>query len=804
MAPTRKDIGRALAKPLGIDVDYRDEPKFDDNTDTLSGSTVELFYEDEPTAKEYLSRFKPTTSGLLRYIRSLFPFWSWIFHYNLQWLTGDVVAGLTVGFVVIPQGMAYASLAELTPEYGLYTSFVGFLLYWAFATSKDITIGTVAIMSTIVGNVVVKVQEQHPDIPSEQIARGLSLVSGAILLFIGLIRAGWLVEFIPLVAINAFTTGAAISIASGQVPAMMGIRGINTRGATYLILIDILKNLGATRIDAAMGITALVFLYLLRWFCNFMSRKQPQRKKMWFFLSTLRMAFVILFYTMISWLVNRNIANEDEARFKILGTIPRGFQHAGAPVLEARMIRAFAGDLPATLIVLLIEHIAISKSFGRINNYTIDPSQELVALGFTNLFGPFLGGYPATGSFSRTAIKSKAGVRTPLAGVFTAVLVLLALYALTSVFFYIPSASIAGLIIHAVLDVVTPPAVLYKFWEVSPLEVVLFFIGVFITIFTNIENGVYAVVATSAAVLLFRHARAKGVMLGRVQIRYIAKSSLGSSHDITSKGNSPTSQQHDPPSSPPATATAEAYIPISHLDGSNPSIPTTPSPHPGIFIYKFTDGLTYVNQAHYLDHLASTLLAATRPTTPPTYARPGDRPWNDPGPPRGQQLPTTATDPRPPLRAVILDFAAVALTDVTAVQGLLDVRRQLDRHAAPDPVEWHFAGVGRRWTKRALAAAGFGGAGAGGDGDAVLFGVAACAEVVDEEGPEARDVEGGGARSSEGGETEVEGGRGRVAAVYGVDRPFFHVDVAAAVRCAVRNAERREVAAEQRVVGKEN
>ncbi|EOD51836.1 putative sulfate permease 2 protein [Neofusicoccum parvum UCRNP2] len=179
-------------------------------------------------------------------------------------------------------------------------------------------------MSTIVGNVVVKVQEQHPDIPSEQIARGLSLVSGAILLFIGLVRAGWLVEFIPLVAINAFTTGAAISIASGQVPAMMGIRGINTRGATYLILIDILKNLGATRIDAAMGITALVFLYLLRWFCNFMSRKQPQKKKMWFFLSTLRMAFVILFYTMISWLVNRNIANEDEARFKILGTVPRG------------------------------------------------------------------------------------------------------------------------------------------------------------------------------------------------------------------------------------------------------------------------------------------------------------------------------------------------------------------------------------------------------------------------------------------------------------------------------------------------
>lgn len=179
-------------------------------------------------------------------------------------------------------------------------------------------------MSTLVGNLVVRVQEQHPDIPAEHIARGLSRVSGGILLFIGLIRAGWLVEFIPLVAINAFTTGAAISIASGQVPAMLGIRGVNTRGATYLVIVETLQSLGNSQIDAAMGVTALAFLYILRWFCNFMSRKQPHRKKMWFFLSTLRMAFVILLYTMISWLVNRNISNEDDARFKILGTVPRG------------------------------------------------------------------------------------------------------------------------------------------------------------------------------------------------------------------------------------------------------------------------------------------------------------------------------------------------------------------------------------------------------------------------------------------------------------------------------------------------
>lgn len=183
---------------------------------------------------------------------------------------------------------------------------------------------TVAIMSTIVGNVVIRVQDQHPDIPAEEIARGLAVICGAILLFVGLARLGWIVEFIPLVAIASFTTGASLSIAAGQIPAMMGISGINTREATHMIIIETLKNLGRAKVDAAMGITSMVLLYFLRWTCNFLARKQPHRKKLWFFVSSLRMAFVFLLYTMISWLVNRNIETPSDAKFKILGTVPRG------------------------------------------------------------------------------------------------------------------------------------------------------------------------------------------------------------------------------------------------------------------------------------------------------------------------------------------------------------------------------------------------------------------------------------------------------------------------------------------------
>lgn len=179
-------------------------------------------------------------------------------------------------------------------------------------------------MSTLVGNIVIKVQEVEPNIPAEHIARGLALISGAILLFLGLIRCGWIVEFIPLVAITSFMTGAAISIAAGQVPKMMGIEEVNTREPTYKVIINTLKNLGKTKLDAALGLTALFMLYFVRWFCSFMSKKQPSKRKTWFFISTLRMAFVILLYTMISWLANRHIANEKDAKFEILGKVPSG------------------------------------------------------------------------------------------------------------------------------------------------------------------------------------------------------------------------------------------------------------------------------------------------------------------------------------------------------------------------------------------------------------------------------------------------------------------------------------------------
>lgn len=548
-----------------------------------------------------------------------------------------------------------------------------------------------------------------------------------------------------------FTYPATIvAPATLKVPALMGITGFSTRDATYKVFINTIKHLGRSNLNAAIGVTALFALYLIRWVCNTMARKQPHRAKLWFFVATLRTAFIILLYTMISWLVNRH--HRSKPLFKILGNVPRGFQNMGVPVINSEIISAFSNNIPVSVIVLLIEHIAISKSFGRVNNYTINPSQELIAIGITNIFGAFFGAYPATGSFSRTAIKSKAGVRTPLAGVYTGILVLLAIYLLKAVFFYIPNAGLAAVIIHAVGDLITPPSTLYSFWRISPLEVIIYFAGVIVTVFTTIEIGIYVTVATSGALLLFRIAKADGEFLGRLSVKPI-EGGVGASN---------------------------VYLPLNHTDGSNPDVPVE-QPHPGVFIFRFSASFLYPNAVHVTDQLTSYILQATKRTNPQSFGKLGDRPWNDPGP-RHVDPDAIANDPRPTLKAVIVDFSAVRNIDVSSTQVLVDVRKQLDRHASPEKVEWHFANVLNPWTRRALTSAGFGRAAAGAR---AVFSVA---EVGGGQGtedqselPNRHDEEIGEAAA----EATATNTAGRRVAILSTDYPAFHLTVDQAVAAVV-------------------
>ncbi|KAF7561134.1 hypothetical protein G7046_g3014 [Stylonectria norvegica] len=819
MPGTATTIGHGLAKVLGIHLENPNSGARDDVTRegyALSVPATSSFVETIPTSSEWLHDQVPSREDMVKYGRSLFPFLTWAGHYNLQWFAGDLVAGITIGAVVVPQGMAYAILANLEPQFGLYSSFMGVIIYWIFGTSKDISIGPVAVLSTLVGNAVQEIQSSGRDIPAHVIASALSIIAGCIVLAIGLLRCGWIVDLISITSLSAFMTGSAITIAVSQLPALMGLSGFSNRASPYKVFINTLKHLGESNLDAAIGLSALFFLYLIRSTLTKAAERYPRHRRIMFFANTMRTVFVILLYTMISWLVNMH--RRENTMFKVLGSVPKGFQNLGVPKLSGELVSDVGTYLPATVIVLLVEHIAISKSFGRVNNYTIDPSQEMVAIGVTNILGPFFGAYPSTGSFSRTAIKSKAGVRTPAAGVITGIVVLLATYFLTAVFFYIPSATLSAVIIHAVGDLITPPNTVYQFWRVSPLEVFIFFVGVFVSVFTQIENGLYATVCISAAVLIYRILKARGRFLGKVKVHSVLGDHVIGDDHRKVVGEYGTFSNVDNPA-------RNVFLPLDHGDGSNPQV-ALDNPYPGIFIYRFSEGFNYPNANFSLDYLTDFVHAHTRRTSAEVFERPGDRPWNNPGPRKSAKRRADSDEDSglPTLKAVILDFSSVNNVDITSIQRLIDVRNQLDLYAAPEEVDWHIACINNRWTKRALVSGGFGVPSKPGEESMhhrwrSIFSVAEIGgkdsaaaiarensnhkdlmmklEMVQDEEmrlgcytPSESDI----TMSPE--ETEKPSAnrfqRRKGAAVHGLDKPLFHVDLTSALQSAIANVEARQ------------
>ncbi|CZR70174.1 related to sulfate permease II [Phialocephala subalpina] len=767
---------------------------------------VAPYVEEEPSIKQWFLGMRPTRSGASNYIRSIFPFTTWITRYNLTWLLGDGSAGLTVGFVVVPQAMAYAILAELSPEYGLYTSFTGAALYWLFGTSKDIVIGTTAVGSLFIGGVIVTIENEHPgEYSAEEIAKCLTFLSGVILIFFGLFRLGWIIELIPYVPISAFVTSASITIIGTQFPIALGIQGINTRRAPYKVYSDTLKKLSDTQPDAAIGLTSILLLYVIREVCAKLEVRQPVKKKLWATISSLRLTFTILLYTFVSWLVHRTIPHDKSYwKFKLVGKIESGFKHAGTPSLDVDLIKLVTPELPAIIIILIIEHIAIAKSFGRRYGYTVIPSQEILAQGVSNAIGTLLGGYACTGSFGASAVLTKAGVRTPLAGLFSALVLILALYALTAVFYYIPKAALAGLIIHAVRNLMTAPSALYKYWQLSPLELLIW-------VYLYDHCALICSVAGP-------NGSAHGVFLGQIKAKRIVRSEEEEEKEkeTASSDGDKTFSSDVPSSSTEAEGIVrEAFLPMDKKDNSNPRVEVV-MPYPGVFLYRFDEALNYINAARHIDHMLLYITAYTRRTTLDDHIPTKDRLWSDP---IAKTSPSsTASSNKPLLRAFILDCSALNHLDITAIQSLVDVRNTLDRYVAPSVVEWHFSGLHNRWTHQALAVVGFGRpyslAGAT-ETDRRIAG--ARRKEVEERDEESRRGDGEIATARDDGDGvvvdremdlepkhESESSNKEEASetsglepVYGIDRPFFHIDLTDAVDTAVRDAKRKDLLLER-------
>lgn len=189
-------------------------------------------------------------------------------------------------------------------------------------------------------------------------------------------------------AIAGFMSGSAITITIGQMPKLFGIKGMNTQDSSYLIFGNFFKNLPNTKVDVAFGLVSLVWLYGVRYACQVLGRRYPKYSMHFFFFSIMRNGILVIFGTLFAFLVN---IGKSTSPISILKTVPAGFTAMAIPTIRPSVIAGIASSLPSGVIILILEHVAIAKSFGRINDYTINPDQEIIAIGFTNIWASFFG-----------------------------------------------------------------------------------------------------------------------------------------------------------------------------------------------------------------------------------------------------------------------------------------------------------------------------------------------------------------------------------------------------------------------------
>lgn len=395
--------------------------------------------------------------------KSRLPILSWLPRYSLLDLHGDFVAGMTVALTVIPQGLALATIAHLPPQYGLYTAFMGSFMYTIFGSCKDLTIGPTAIMSIMTGEYV-----SHGG-PTYAVL--LTFLAGIIQIMMGILNLGFVVEFISGPVISGFTSAAAITIASTQLSALfgMGFKSDHFLDTVYLFF----ANIKAMKLgDSLLGVGCVVLLLVVRQFKDIKfssdSRLPAKLRKVietiWWTLATARNAIVVLLCATVA----SCLLNIDQNPFTLTDVVEGGLPPFQVPNFTAHLVdpstnttrdidfigivKDLGSGIPIIALLSILESVAIAKAFAK--GKSLDATQEMMAIGICNLMGSFVSAFPGTGSFSRTAINNNSGVRTPMGGVFTGAIVILALVFMAPYFRFIPKASLAAIIITAVIFMV--------------------------------------------------------------------------------------------------------------------------------------------------------------------------------------------------------------------------------------------------------------------------------------------------------------------------------------------------------------
>lgn len=427
-------------------------------------------------------------------LQNAIPAYGWLRTYKWKTLSQDFSTALVITVMLVPQSMAYALLAGLPPIYGLYASTVPAVVYALFGTSKHMPVGPPALMALLTFTSVSAVAK-----PGSEAYIGyvllLALMVGVVQLVLGFLQMGFLTNFIPHPVLSGFIYASAIIIALSQVKHFLGIEPADDH-STISIVTSIIQEVGQTNpVPLLIGILSIAAIVLLRQFLP----RLP---------GTL---IAVVAATLAVYLLSL-----DGRGVGIVGEVPRGLPNLSVPTIDFGVMRTL---VPAAFIVAFvgfIESISVAKAVATKEKYKIDSNQELRALGLANLSAAFFSGFPVAGSFSRTAVQYQSGGKTQMASILTALMVVLTLLFLTPLFYYLPNAALAAVILVAVYKLLDFREARYIF-RIRGADGLAMLITFFVTLVVGVEVGILAGAAFALLTFLRRTAYPHIIELGYVE-----------------------------------------------------------------------------------------------------------------------------------------------------------------------------------------------------------------------------------------------------------------------------------------------
>jgi SulP family sulfate permease len=433
----------------------------------------------------------------------------WLQQYQSAWLAGDVIAGAIVTVMLIPQSLAYAMLAGLPPQAGLYASLLPIFAYALFGSSMTLAVGPVAVASLMTATALAPLASVS-SVDYAALAVILALLSGVMLFVFGLLRLGFLAYFLSHPVISGFISGSAVVIAIGQLKYIFGIQ--IPRGGIITTLSGLVQGLPTLHVTTSLlGCSALLFLFFARRYLATVLKQVGLSAKSADLAAKLAPMLVVIVATLIVQLGQL----DQQAQVSVVGSVPSGLPSLAIPTIELHDIQALW--LPALLISLVgfVESVSVAQSLALKRNQRITPNKELLAIGAANIASALSGGYPVTGGFARSVVNFSAGANTPAAGLVSAIFMAIVVAVATSWFYYLPHAVLAATIIVAVIGLIDFKT-LQQSWHydrADAISLILTFLGV---IFLGVEEGIVIGVVLSLAVVVWRSSRPHMAVVGRV------------------------------------------------------------------------------------------------------------------------------------------------------------------------------------------------------------------------------------------------------------------------------------------------